>query len=882
MRLPTGTVTFLFTDIEGSTKLWEQFPDAMKAALARHDAILQEAIQQNNGYLVKTTGDGCLAAFHTAPEALDAALTLQHALSTEAWPSDTPLNVRAALHTGAAELRDNDYFGSTLSRAARLLAIGWGGQTLLSTASQELVRDTLPLHITLLDLGQHRLKDLQRPETVFQVAHPHLPRDFPPLRSLDNPALLNNLPQQMTSFIGREAAIEDVKGLLKTSRLLTLTGSGGSGKTRLSLQVAAEMLDGEGDGVWFVELAPLAEDTLVPQTVANVLGVKEEMGKTILQSLVEHLKSKRILILLDNCEHLVNAAAQLADTLLKQCPNIILLATSREVLNIAGETQYRVPPLALPNPKQIQTVESLSQYEAVRLFIARALQAQTSFAVTNENAPALAQLCVQLDGIPLAIELAAARVRSLSVEEINGKLDNRFRLLTGGLRTALPRQQTLRALIDWSYDLLNEQEKAFLCRLSVFAGGWVLAAAEQVGVTENGEDGIEAWEVLALLTSLVDKSLVVADTAVPTRYRLLETMRQYTHEKLWERDDAEATQNRHLAFYVELMTEAKPKMKGADALAWFDRLEAEQDNLRAALAWAITDGKIESGLRIAAVMERFWRVRGPLSEGRAISIRLLNQADASISPVVMANALNGAGILAQFQGDYREALELYERAKALWEEVNDLHGVASTLNNMGMIASALSDWAQSRQVTEEALAINRRISNRQSEAINLNNLGILAMRQQDYATAQTYLETALHINREEGMREWETGNLLNMGMAALLQGEHTRASECLKQALTISREVDYKILIAETLGAFGLLAAQQGQSERAARIWGASEALRETLAAPMSTEEQEEYNRAVAEARQAADPAQFSIHWAEGRSLTMQQAIELTQDDQQE
>jgi len=458
MNLPAGTVTFLFTDIEGSTKLWEAQPQQMQAVLARHDALLHEMIEHANGYVFKTIGDAFCAAFSTPTDAVIAALATQLALTVESWPEHTPIKVRIALHTGAVTSRDGDYFGQPLNRVARLLATGHGGQVLLSTATQELVRDSLPIGATLHPLGEHRLKDLGRPESIFQLCHPSLPSEFAPLKSLDNPALRHNLPQQVTSFVGREEPLTVVKGLLEKTKLLTLTGSGGCGKTRLALQVAAEMLDGEGDGAWLVELASLADPNLVPATIAGVLNIKEEPGKPIQQSLVEHLKSKRLLLMLDNCEHLLNACAKLIDTLIHQCPQVLVLATSREALGIAGETTYRVPSLSLPDPTKVQTVESFTHFEAVRLFVERACQVQTDFTVSNANAPALASICHRLDGIPLAIELAAARVRILSVEEINSKLDQRFRLLTGGSRTALPRQQTLRSLIDWSYDLLREHD----------------------------------------------------------------------------------------------------------------------------------------------------------------------------------------------------------------------------------------------------------------------------------------------------------------------------------------------------------------------------------------------------------------------------------------
>ena len=959
MPLPAGTVTFLFTDIEGSASLWEQHSDAMQAALARHDALLQTTVTGQNGAVVKTTGDGCFAAFHTAPEALAAALDIQQAFRAEDWPAETPLKVRAALHTGAAEQRDNDYFGTTLNRTARLLSIGHGGQTLLSAVTQELVRDNLPPRVTLASLGEHRLKDLQRPETVYQLQHPDLAQEFPPLRSLNNPALPNNLPQQTTSFIGREAAIQQVKGLLEKTRLLTLTGSGGCGKTRLSLQVAAEMLDGAGDGVWLVELASLADPALVPQTVANVLGVKEEPGTPLTQTLADYLKPKRMLILLDNCEHLVNAAAQLADALLKNCPNITLLATSREALNITGETQYGVPSLSLPpllpsipssqggmnltfppsqggtkggsSPSQGETqgggtLESLSQFEAVRLFIERATLVQSSFAVTNDNAPALAQLCVQLDGIPLAIELAAARVRSLPVKEINARLDNRFRLLTGGSRAALPRQQTLRALIDWSYDLLNAQEKALFCRLSVFAGGWTLEAAEAIGpdppcpiadalplpfpdtlVPRGGDStpglfpetaanesekgmgsasaighggvGLQAWEVLDLLTGLTDKSLVAAETGAVTRYRLLETMKQYAAEKLREGGQEAAARHRHLAFYLALGEEAEAQWRGPEAGQWLNRLETEHANLRAALSWALEDvGSAEAGLRLGAGLRWFWFNRGFVSEGLPILTEALTRAGDAVPALTRAKAFNGLGFLSGAQGDLVQAKHAYERSLALHREAGNLKGAASLLNNLGTLAQGQGDGAEAKRLYEEALALKRSEGIREGQELNLNNLAWIAIQEDDCASAQRLAEEALLICRKNGNRDQEISCCLILGSVAKAQERGAAARHYLSEALTLAWQLGHKPHIVATMELLANLFAQQGATERAAQLWGAVEAARSEIGMPMTPHQREGYERHVAEARQASEAEAFAEAWAKGAALSLEQAIELTRE----
>jgi predicted ATPase len=760
----------LFTDIEGSTKLWEEHPDAMRLALARHDALLQEAISANNGHVFKTMGAAFCAAFATAPDALDAALSAQTALLAEPWQEGLTLRVRMALHTGACQLRDNDYFGPPLNRVARLLAVGHGGQTLLSQSVRELLAPTAPLQ----DRGLHRLKDLREPEHVWQVVAADLPSDFPVLRSLS--LYDNNLPVQVTSFIGREKQIEEIKSLLAKTRLLTLTGSGGCGKTRLSLQVAAEMLEKYPDGIWLVELAPLADPSLVPQTVASVLGVKEEVGKTLTQTLREYLKPKTLLLLLDNCEHLLDACARLTDTVLTHCGHVQMLASSREGLGIAGEQTYRVPSLSLPDPKQTLTPEILSQSEAVQLFLERATLIESTFVLTPQNAGSVGQLCVRLDGIPLALELAAARVRSLSVEEINARLDNRFRLLTGGSRTALPRQQTLRALIDWSYDLLNEQEKALLCRLSVFAGGWTLAAAEAVGAGEVIED----WEVLDLLTSLADKSLVVAEQSEgQTRYRLLETVRQYARDRLRESGEGEAVQERHQAFFVVLAEETEPQLRGPEQQLWLERLETEHDNLRVALEWRGD----EASLRLAGALERFWYVRGHFSEGRAW-LGSAFSATAGLGRTAMrAKALNGAGALASSQGDYVSTRTLHEEALAIQRELGNRRGIANSLSGLGSVAKDQGDFALARTMYEEALALRRELGDRWGIAYSLESFAAL---------------TSVQEQAQRAARLWGAAQALREAIGApLAPSERIRYDQRLAETRSMMGEVAFAAACSE-------------------------------------------------------------------------------------
>ena len=648
--LATGAVTLLFTDIEGSTALWEQDSARMSQALAAHDVLLRSAVESHRGRVVKTTGDGIHAVFDQALDALAATVVLQRSLADAATTSGVPLHVRCGLHAGVVEYRDNDYFGSAVNRAARIMSAAHGGQVLLSKAVADGVREQLPPAIALRDLGKVRLKDLSTPEHVFQVLHADLRREFPALRSLE--ATPNNLPQQATSFIGRDKELAELKRLLAKARLLTFTGSGGCGKTRLSLQVAADSLERFPDGVWLVELAPLADPGLVAQTIATALGLKETPGKPIVQTLTEHLEDKRLLLLLDNCEHLLDGCAKLVDTLLGKLPQVRILASSREALGIGGEQSYRVPSLSLPDLKQAHTPTSVAPFEAVQLFSERAILSRPDFQITPQNAAALVSICHRLDGIPLAIELAAARVRSLSVEEINRKLDQRFRLLTGGSRTALPRQQTLRSLIDWSYDLLNASEKLLLQRVSVFAGGWTMEAAECVCIGA----GVENAEVLDLMTSLADKSLVLAEEGDgQMRYRLLETVRQYAREKLIESGNGEALRERHRDYFLALAKQAQPKMMGIEHATWLRRLEDEHENLRAALDWSQMEERSDAGLQLCAALHRFWWARGYLSEGREWCIRALGKAGAEAQTQERADALNVAGVLAYHQGDYPAA-----------------------------------------------------------------------------------------------------------------------------------------------------------------------------------------------------------------------------------
>jgi non-specific serine/threonine protein kinase len=623
-------------------------------------------------------------------------------------------------------------------------------------------------------------------------------------RALENPALKHNLPQQLTSFIGREKEMEEVRELLETTRLLTLTGPGGTGKTRLSLQTAAERLDSFEDGVWFVELASVSNPGLVPQTVSEALSVKEEPGKPILQTLTDHLKAKHLLLVLDNCEHLLDACAKVANAVLRQCPHVKVLASSREGLRIAGELTYHVPSLSLPDPKAFHSFESVVEFESVRLFVDRASQVKTDFRVTDRNASALAWVCYRLDGIPLAVELAAARVRSLTVEDINTRLDQRFRLLTGGSRTALPRQQTLRSLIDWSYDLLNESEKALFGRLSVFLDGWTLEAAEQVCTG----DPVEEWEVLDLLTSLVDKSLVVAETSGATvRHRLLETIRQYAWDRLMENGEGEIGRERHRDYFLALAESAKPISQQRE---WLARLEEEHENLRGALEWSLLETGVEGGLRLCGALVTFWNTRGHFSEGREWCVRVLGKAGDGGGTQARADALNTAGMLAFAQGDYAPARSYYEEGLAHWRKAGNQRGISGALNGLGNVAALQGDYASARAYYEEGLTILREMGDRSGMTALLTGLGNVAFSQGDYASAQEYHKESLTIRKELGGRNGIAASLCNLGDTAFALNDYASARAYYEESLTLFRELGFQQGLANALNGLGSLAYLQG------------------------------------------------------------------------
>jgi predicted ATPase/class 3 adenylate cyclase len=817
MQAASGVVTFLFTDIEGSSRLWEQEPARMREAMERHDAIVRATVAEHRGRVVKMMGDGVHAAFDDPLDAVAAVIALQRALADAAATGGIALAARSGLHAGVEQERDDDYFGRAVNRAARIMSVAHGGQIIVSQAVAALVAPRLPSGVVLRDLGEVRLRDLASAERVYQVVHPALRAEFPALRALT--ATPNNLPHQLTSFVGREREVGDVAQLLTKNRLVTLTGVGGIGKTRLSLQVAAGKLHDFPDGVWLVELASLADARLVPEAVASVVGVKEEAGHPVAEALVRFVRDRQVLIVLDNCEHLLQACAELASTLLEAGARAKILASSREPLHLGGEATFPVPPLPVPDPFQTFMLDTLEQYGAARLFVERAIAVQPAFAVGEDNAAAIAGICQRLDGIPLALELAAARVRALSVEQIATRLTDRFRLLTGGDRTALPRQQTLRALIDWSYDLLSDEERVLFRRLAVFPGGFSLEAAEAISA---GGD-VDVKDVLALLTNLVEKSLAVLDPG-GGRYRLLETVRQYAQERLAESDEENSVRTRHLEHFRALAEEARPELAGPAQGAWLARLDSERENFLSAHAWCdrVLDGA-ESGLQLAYLLKPYWIIRGLLALGHRVTSEALSRPGAQKRDAARCGGLLDLGQFDCWMGRYSEALAHLAEGLAIAREIGDKPMVAALLQPLGLAAHGNGDPNAARTYLTEALALARELGDKRELLAAHNALAQLHRAEGELDAAEPLYERTLTLARELGDRESTAIGLLNLAMVSIGRGADERAGRMLLEVIEIVGETGSQSAGQSVLEVSAGLAARRREWQQAARLYGAAE-----------------------------------------------------------
>ncbi|MBN8246458.1 MAG: adenylate/guanylate cyclase domain-containing protein [Verrucomicrobia bacterium] len=866
-------VTFLFTDIERSSILWETHPQAMGRALAQHDALMRAVFVEHRGHVFKTMGDAFCVAFENTLDALLSATLAQRHLAAAAWEETGPLRVRMALHVGEAEQRDNDYFGPTLNRVARLLSTAHGGQTLLSSTAADRTRALLPPDISLRDLGERRLKDLSRPERIFQVVARDLPAEFPPLRSLE--VLPNNLPAQVTTFIGRAREMAEVRRLLGLSRAVTLTGPGGTGKTRLSLQVAAEVLDTLPHGVWLVELATVTDPARVPEAVADALEIRTEAGRSTLDTVLDALRHRHLLLVLDNCEHLIAAVARLASTLLTRCPQVRILASSREPLNIAGESLWPVPALTSAEfDREVTALEfaDVAQLESVQLFVDRAAAVRPGFALTPDNARELAEICWRLDGIPLAIELAAARAKQLPLGQILERLDDRFRFLTGGNRTALPRQQTLGALIEWSHDLLTPPERMLLRRLTVFVAGRTLEMAEDV----CSGDGLERGEIFDLLSSLADKSLLTVErgAAGEPRYTLLESIWSFADEQLGRHGETDRFRRRHLEYFVRFAVRIEPELYGGRQKEWLDRLDVEHHNLNHALRFSLENPEtIGSGLALAGAVIRYWEVRNYFVEGYEHLLPLLQAAPAE-ETAVRARAILGAGRLAWCQDRDPDARRHYREAQRLCQKcgLDSEAGYAEAFlgfveRNEGHTAEAYAHFERAQQAGE-ALRSDRLL------ALVSNGRGSLAADAGDFSAARPLKEAALRTFQSLDDL-WVVGLLrAGLGRVCLALGDIAAAQDHLQQALTMARDLGNKWAVPQVLEAIGDLRAGQGEPERSVLLYGAASTQRERLAQSFSRVEQAAYDRALGGLRTQVAADRFNEEWQRGRCLSLEAAVQ--------
>ena len=817
--LPTGTLTFLFTDIEGSTTRWEHHPDAMRVALARHDALLRTVITAHGGVVFKMVGDAVYTAFAVAADAVTAAVAGQRAVAAEEWGEVGPLRVRMALHTGAAQSRDEDYFGPTLNRVARVLSTGYGGQILLSTVTYELVRDSLPAGASVKDLGEHALKDLLRPEHVYQLVIPNLPTEFPPLKSLERHP--HNLPVQPTPFIGREQEVSTICQRLRRPevRLLTLTGPGGIGKTRLGLQIAAELADQYPDGVFFVNLAPVSDPDRVASAILQTLGISDLSGQPPLTLLTAALKDKQMLLLIDNFEQVITAAVQVAE-LLAACPKLKIIVTSRVVLHIRAEREFALPPLSLPNPKHLPDLVTLSQYEAVALFIERAQAVRPDFQVTNANAPAVAAICARLDGLPLAIELAAARAKFFAPQALLSRLEQGLSVLSGGARDLPTRQQTLRGAIAWSYDLLSPEEQQLYRRLAVFVDGCMWEAAEVVCRAAGELSG----DILDGLLSLVDKSLLRQEesTEGEPRFWMLQLLREFGLEAQARTGEAELTRQAHALYYLALAEEAKPHLRGTEQARWLARLEQEHENLQVALNWLLEGARMEEGkeqaeraLRMCGALFWFWRIRGYMREGQTE----LSQALAARSGVVVpvqAEALLGAAELAFALGDYERVEALGGESLVLYRQLGDAAGMAASLYLLGHTAGERSQYVAARSQIEKAATLFQQVGDTWGRGRCLIQIAHIATGQGEYDHARTLLEETLGLSSvlgDKGLVGWALYELAQV--LFLSQGDQAKAYALTEQSLAILREVFDKWIRGLPLILLGQIVLQQGEATRA-------------------------------------------------------------------
>jgi predicted ATPase/class 3 adenylate cyclase len=897
------TLTFLYTDIEGSTRLWQQHREAMPGVIARHDTLLRNIVESHRGSVFRTLGDAICAWFHTAGDALRAAIEAQHALRSERWEDGVDLRVRMGIHTGAAERHGEEFGGHTLNRVARLMSAASGGQTVLSDVTHGLLLDEIPEGVTLRDLGEHRLKDLERPERIYQVEAHGLPTDFPPLHTLDS--VPSNLPLQTTSFIGRAREVETVATMLSEPdvRLLTLVGPGGTGKTRLALQAGAHVLDRFRDGVFLVPLAPIREPGVVAPTVASALGIREAEDRTIEARLADYLRDKDMLLIADNFEQVLPAAPLLAD-LLAAAPGLTVMVTSRSVLHLSAEHEYTVPPLAIPDPAHLPDLKRLSQYDAVALFIQRARAIKPDFAITNENAPAVAEICHRLDGLPLAIELAVARIRLFPPEALLKRLTRRLDVLTGGSRDLPARQQTLRGTIDWSYSLLAPEEQRLFTRLAVFAGSWSFEAAEDI--CNAGGD----LDVLGGMTALVEQSLVRQQQADEPRFVMLETIREYASELLDTSGEVDVLGRLHAQWYLDQVQTPKGFLMDPVAVArWLPFLYREQDNLRAALWRSLEARDFDRYVALATRMCGFWFVQGHWSEALSWTEEIVPTLPEEPTEV-RAIILYGAGFFLHRLQRSEPAMRRIEEAANIFRALDHRQGLSQTLFVMAQLLAERGEGESAGLILEEALAAGGRDG--VLAPILLTYLGVLARERGDVAAARAHMEEGLAASRKFQHEAHRAVPLMALADLSRLEGDYERAaalyheseqltgaasvpfhrppllhnlayishhrgddalaSRQFTEALGLYREMGDVRGVAECVAGLGVLSAEPDPA-RAARLLAAAMAAAEALGSQLSWSNKGEYDAALAVIHVRLDTATFEAAWQEGRAMSLEDAV---------
>jgi predicted ATPase/class 3 adenylate cyclase len=908
-ELPTGTITFLLTDIEGSTELWEQNPESMPAALIRHDAIFDAAVDVHSGVHVRPRGEGDsrFAVFQDAVEAVAAAVEIQQNMASEAWGTPNPLRLRVGLHTGVADLRMGDYYGSAVNRCARLRGLGHGGQTLLSLTTKELVQDNLTAGVSFENMGYHTLKGLSRPENVFQLVIPGLPWEFPPLKSLEN--LPNNLPVQTTEFIGRVDEVEEIVENLcnRSIRLLTLTGPGGTGKTRLSQEAATEMLEYFPDGVFFIPLAPISDPELVPTTIARTIGVREGGGLPPLENLKSYLKDKHLLMLLDNFEQVMDATVIVSE-LLATAPDLKLIITSRIALQIRGEQEFPVPPLDVPGTNVV--FEEIASIECVQMFVALAQAANPRFEFSRENATSVAEICRRLDGLPLAIEIAAARSRMLSPQAMLKRLDESLKLLIGGPKDLPLRQQTLRGAIDWSYDLLEYADRTLFARLGIFVGGFTLEAAEAVC---NPNDHLD---VFTIIETLLNNSLlkVASPNDDEPRFELLQTIREYALEKLIAMGELEEIRQRHAEYFKQKSDEIMWQLYSVKSVEFLKVLEVEQDNFRAALNWSLElPDRIGVGIQIAYGIFWFWYRYGHFHEGREWCERLLVQTDEMGHHPLRAMVLATAGMMAMWEGDLNVAVGYALESLDIWRALEEPEGLGLSLMTTGIVLLNQGQDDRARPYLEESVEVFKEIGAIWLEGTALVHLGNVALGQGDIDAALSYLEKGETIARHVG-DPWQIAFAVNnKGEVARVLGEYDKAHRYyveteqlyqqadaigdqarlihtlayiaqhegdlvvaeakFRESLESFLELGNKRGIAECLVGLAGLATERKELEWAVPLLAASEALLTSFGAAWWPADRVEFERSLESTRTALEPAEFEELWNQGEAFSLEEAV---------